>query len=207
MNINTIIFDLGGVIIDLDEEATVKALTQLSDLPSTQVLEAYQSALVFKEYEKGLISSDKFRSEIRFLLKSTNSDSQVDFAWNAMLGNIPIERLNLMSRLRKNYQVMVLSNTNAIHERAFNKIIENVSGKKNLNDFADKVFFSHELNLRKPDIEIYEKIIEISDINPNRAIFLDDKLENLKGAEKAGLNTFHIPNPNKTLDIEQYIQQ
>lgn len=207
MNIKTIIFDLGGVIVDLDEQATVNAIINLTDGQADEVQKAYQEATFFKSYEKGLISDDTFRDEIRKLIKHQATDENIDKAWNAMLGNIPTERLELMNRLRENYRVMVLSNTNAIHEAAFNQTILEVSGKPDLTHFADTVFFSHELHLRKPDVDIYKKVIELSGIEPSEAIFLDDKLENLEGAQKAGLQTFHVQNPNQTISIEQYLQQ
>ena len=207
MNINTIIFDLGGVIVNLNEGATVEELVRLAPARAQTIEQAYKHAQFFKSYEMGLMTDEEFRTCIRELLGVDVRDQEIDTAWNAMLGDIPVERLQLMTRLRSRYNVMVLSNTNAIHVKSFNQTIQQVSGKPDLTSFADRVFFSHELNLRKPHVEIYQKVIELAGIVAHEAIFLDDKLDNLNGARQAGLRTLHIAKPDDVLNIESHVEQ
>ncbi|MBU2914805.1 MULTISPECIES: HAD family hydrolase [Reichenbachiella] len=205
MNINTIIFDLGGVIINLDEQATVRAFAELSGKPIAQVVEMYQVSDVFKRYEMGLISSVEFRTAIRQLMETDATDDVIDQAWNAMLGEIPMARLDFMLQLQKEYSVLILSNTNEIHETAFNQILAEVSGKASLHDFAHEVYFSHRLHLRKPNADIYEEVLRQSGKSANECIFLDDKPENLKGAASVGIHTMHITTPDHIFQLTDHV--
>ncbi|MEQ9301990.1 MAG: HAD family phosphatase [Cyclobacteriaceae bacterium] len=200
-NIKTIIFDLGGVIIDLDTTATVKSFAKLSGQPETEMLDVFQHNQLFLDYEKGLISSENFRDELRNLLLVEASDQELDQAWNAMLGAIEQPRLDLMLQLQERYEVMVLSNTNEIHEQAFHRILKEVSGKSHLNAFAHQVCFSHDIGMRKPDAEIYDFVITENGIKPEETLFLDDRLDNLEAAKKNGWQAHQVKFPNEILSL------
>lgn len=191
--IKTIIFDLGGVIINLYVEKTISAFAQLSRLSEKEVEEAYLSADVFKQYEKGLISDDEFRQklQVQFNLKATNEE--IDKAWNAMLGEIPNDRIESIKSLKQNYKCIVLSNTNAIHESAFHKILSNSFSYQHLSDLFHEVYFSHDLNQRKPDQEIYQNVLSLSQTEATEALFMDDGQINLDSASKLGIHTLQIP--------------
>jgi HAD superfamily hydrolase (TIGR01509 family) len=204
-NIKNFIFDLGAVIIDLDYSDTAKAFADLSGKTEQEIEGIYQSTDAFLKYEKGMIGDDEFRMMLRSFLGEQLTDESLDTAWNAMLGDLPVQRLELLNNLRKKHKVYVLSNTNAIHIKAFNKILNQASGKTDLFDFADGVFYSHILQLRKPDVEIYEAVIRLTGINPAESLFMDDKKENLLGAESVGIQTKHITTPNQILELEKYV--
>jgi len=206
LNINTFIFDLGGVIIDLNESATIQAFSKISNKTKEEILSLSQSTDAFINYEKGLINDENFREEIKKLFGSHLDNQGIDDAWNAMLGAIPIERLNLLSQLKEKYKVIILSNTNAIHIRAFNNILKETSGKNSLSYFANFVFFSHKLHIRKPDVEIYRETLKLCDSNAESSLFLDDKVENLLGAKSVGIHTQHILHPNQILELEKYVR-
>jgi putative hydrolase of the HAD superfamily len=191
--IKTIIFDLGGVIINLYVEKTISAFAQLSGLSEKEVEEAYLSADVFKQYEKGLISDDEFRQSLRssFNLKAT--DDEIDHAWNSMLGEIPGDRIESIKNLRQNYKCIVLSNTNAIHEKAFHKILSASFPYQHLSDLFHEVYFSHDLNQRKPNLEIYQNVLNLSQTQSTDALFMDDGQVNLDSAAEMGIHTLHIP--------------
>lgn len=165
------------------------------------MLKVFQQNHLFLDYEKGLISSVNFRDELRDLLLVEVSDQQIDQAWNAMLGAIALPRLELMTQLQQQYQVMVLSNTNDIHEQAFHKILEEVSGKSHLKEFAHEVYFSHEVGMRKPDAEIYEFVISQNQLKPEETLFLDDRLDNLEAAKSIGWQTHQVKFPNEILSL------
>jgi HAD superfamily hydrolase (TIGR01509 family) len=203
--INTFIFDLGGVIIDLEERDSYDSLSKIVGLSLSEIQSMVSQSVIFNQHQKGLISNDVFRKGINDLFQCNLSDHQIDIAWNAMLKKIPIERLDLLLALRKNYKVLVLSNTNSIHIRRFNEILMSVSGKKSLDYFADYVFFSHELNMRKPDMEIYEEVLKRSNSEASESIFMDDKLENLKSAASIGISTFHVSEPDKIFELKKYV--
>ncbi|SMD32527.1 putative hydrolase of the HAD superfamily [Reichenbachiella faecimaris] len=201
MNIKTIIFDLGGVIIDLDFKRTPKAFSQLTGWPFDDIFKLYFEPGLFQNYEKGLIKDQELRSGINDLFGAQLSDTQIDEAWCAMLGFVPKARLDFMNELRKNYQVLVLSNTNAIHVAAFNQTIKEVSAENSLEAFVDKVYFSHEMGMRKPDLEIYEELLKQSNIKAEECMFLDDTQHNLDGAAQLGIHTMHITHPDQIFNL------
>lgn len=205
MNIKTIIFDLGGVIIDLDFNKTPQAFSQLTGRPFDEIYPLYFKPGLFQDYEKGLISDGELRSGINQLLDTDLSDRQIDKAWCAMLGQVPKSRLEFMAELTANYKVLVLSNTNAIHVRAFNQIILEASGKSSLEAFADEVYFSHELHMRKPDAEIYEEVLRRSGSKASECLFLDDTQANLATAAQLGINTLHIAHPDHIYNLNQHV--
>lgn len=204
MNINTFIFDLGGVIINLQEPASFDQLQSLSRVSKPETQQFFSESPVFKDYEQGFISSDEFREGLRAGLSMAATDKDIDDAWNAMLGDIPMERLELLQKLRENHKVMILSNTNAIHELCFNQILQNISGESHLSAFVDHVFFSHEMGMRKPNLDIYQEVLKRSETNAATSLFLDDKLENLEGAAQTGIQTMHITHPDHIVNVLKY---
>ena len=199
--IKHLIFDLGGVIIDLDTQATFKAFERLTGLPQGQWLSGVNEGRLFLDYEKGLLSSEEFREGIRRLAAIEATDQEIDDAWNAMLGAIPARRLSKVVELGNKYQTFVLSNTNHIHEMAFNHILQNTHGKPTLDHFFHRVYFSHYMKLRKPETEIYKTVLEENDLKPDEVLFLDDKPENLRGAEQLKIQTFLVPSPDSWLEL------
>lgn len=192
-NIELLIFDLGGVIINLHVERTISAFSKLSGKPEEEVLSAYEEAPYFKTHEKGLISDADFRDSLRNDLDFDASDDAVDEAWSAMLGTIPAKRVMQVQELSKKYTCVVLSNTNAIHEKAFHRILNQSSSYNHLNKLFHEVHFSHEWNMRKPDAEIYEKILKHHGLAGAQCLFMDDGEHNLTAAAQLGIHTLHIP--------------
>ena len=191
-NIKLLLFDLGGVIINLYPEKTFHAFSEIADLPKNKIMAAYEDAAYFKLHEKGLLKNDVFRDKLRSALNFVTDDTTLDSAWNAMLGDIPNERINQIRELKKQYKCMVLSNTNAIHERAFHQILQKAHAYKHLNELFDKVFFSHELNERKPNIKIYKDVIARCGFKAEEILFLDDSIVNTDAAERAGMQSLLI---------------
>lgn len=198
--ITTIIFDLGGVIIDLDVAATTQALSKLISKNAEELSGFYESP-DFLAYEKGLVSDEEFRASIRKLTPNKITNQQIDDAWNAMLLGLPAERMELVTKLSPQHNLLVLSNTNGIHVKRFNKFLKTNTGKNDLNSFFDVVYFSHEIKMRKPDAEIYQFVLEENNLNPEDTLFLDDNKTNLEAAEKLGIQTTHIDHPNRLFEI------
>lgn len=191
--IKILLFDLGGVIINLHVEKTIEAFAKLSGRPEPEVADKYVSATYFQDFEKGQISDEQFREFLRQDLNIRTSDAEIDNAWNAMLGEIPADRIEEIKRLIDKYHCAVLSNTNAIHEKAFHKILEKGYGYTHLNELFHQVHFSHEVQLRKPNEDIYLKVLDIEQTKAHNILFLDDTFPNLLTAEKLGYHTLHIP--------------
>ena len=193
--IKNIIFDLGGVIINLAVEKTHQAFATLSGLPLEEIKSRVHHGAYFHEYEKGLITDAEFRNHLRESLNLKVTDTELDAAWNAMLLDIPIERIQLLERLKKNYSIYLLSNTNNIHLQCFSKIVQQLTGKERIDHYFHNSYYSHLLKLSKPDVAIYEHVLAQSNLQPAETIFLDDNKDNLIGANKAGIQTFHVQHP------------
>ena len=121
-------------------------------------------------------------------------------AWNQMIVHIPQERLELMTRLRASYKVLILSNTNAIHERYFDALVHAQHGVK-MKELVDHAYYSHDIGLRKPDEEIYEYVIQNENLNADQVLFLDDKPENISAARRVGMQAHQVAYPDQIFEI------
>lgn len=201
--IRTIIFDLGGVIIDLDVEKTLKGFSRRSGLPLAMVKELYATLPVFHEFETGRISETDFRVNLRdlFPMKAV-VDEEIDSIWNSMLLGIPRSRLDFMKALKRKYTVIILSNTNSIHVREmYNGILPKAVSERSFTPFANHVYFSHDVHMRKPDREIFRHVIDTHKLVPGETMFLDDNLDNVNGASGLGMQVTHIKHPDMMFDL------
>ena len=200
-NISTIIFDLGGVVLNLDPQLSIKAFAEQSTLSEDDVLSRFMKSDWSHAFERGEITAAEFRNEIRNNLEINLADDEIDQAWSAMLLDLPLTRLNILGGLRNKYQTFVLSNTNAIHIEVFNKIVADSTGGNSIENYFDKIYYSHKIGLRKPDKAIYEYIISRNNLLPETTLFIDDMKSNIKGAVSVGLNTFHLINQEHLEEI------
>lgn len=197
-NIDFLIFDLGNVIIDIDYAFTVNKLKNLLSEVKHPLTDQFFPAKFHKDFEKGRISAEDFRNAVRNHFQEDWSDALIDELWNSLLKHIPRERIELIKELSKDFGLAVLSNTNSIHVEKVDQILLEDTGEASLDLLFDKVFFSHEMGMSKPDEDIYKSVIQELGVQPERTLFFDDLLENLNGAKKVGLQTFHI-NHDKAL--------
>ncbi len=200
-HISSIIFDLGGVILNLDQQKSVQAFARLAGLSEEQVIDRFTEATWLKDFEKGLIGAAEFRQAVRQALHITASDSQIDAAWNAMLLDLPLPRLQLLAGLRPHYTTLVLSNTNEIHLTAFEPIVARTTGGRPLDAFFDAVYYSHLLGMRKPDAEIYDYVLSQHQLLASDTLFIDDMAANIAGAQKVGLQTYQLTNPDRLSNL------
>jgi len=199
--IKNIIFDLGGVILNLSVDSTLRKFAEHSNLPVDKVIEIYHSRPEFLAYEKGEISNDEFRTALREIFSITTLDTQMDECWNAMLGDIPKERIDLLRELKSKYRTYLLSNTNAIHLDCFTGIVKKQHGIESLDPLFHKAYYSHLMKMRKPDPQIYEYVLKENGLKANETIFLDDNVANLKGAASVGIETFHVTHPDTIFSL------
>lgn len=201
-NIKNVIFDLGGVIIDLDFQETLSHFSTLSGLSTEEVKDRTQGLMLFKEYEKGLISSADFRDQVRKVLKFEANDARIDEAWNSLLGGMPKERLQLLQRLKLSYRTFALSNTNEIHVKQFSTIVSKSLGSiQSFIDLFERVYFSHEMKMRKPESEIYQTVLETENLPPHCTLFIDDNWENIQSAQALGIQTHHLRDANTLIQL------
>jgi glucose-1-phosphatase len=198
--IKNIIFDLGGVILNIDIKLTEKALRDLGIDNLPQHGTASPLPPFFREYEAGKIDDAAFIKSVKALSAKALTDEEVIDAWNALLLDFPQERLDLLQSLKKRYRLFLLSNTNSIHHRKFQQDLHTQTGVY-LEDFFEKTYYSHTAGLCKPDTAIFQLVINENKLDPAETLFVDDTESNMTGAKEAGLQITHIVPGTSILDI------
>jgi putative hydrolase of the HAD superfamily len=191
-NIKNIIFDLGGVVLDIDYSLSIKAFSDLKITDAGKLYSKSSQIKIFDELETGLIDEPAFFEGIRKLSLANLSDEQIRNAWNALLIGLPHENVSLLYELKKDHRLFLLSNTNAIHEKAYTEIIIKQYGKNVLEDVFDKIYLSHKINLRKPSQEIFDHVIHDSQLAKSETIFIDDSPQHVAGGEKCGIRSYYL---------------
>jgi len=192
---DAIIFDLGGVIINLDYQLTIDAFKNLGLANFDEMYTQAKQSNLFDDFETGKISSQHFINSLLPFLPSGVSANKVVHAWNAMILDFPKERLELLDKLKSNYRIFLLSNTNDIHLQAVKRSLVNTTDRK-LESYFEKVYLSHEVKLRKPHIEIFELVCEEQNLDPSRTLFIDDTIGHIEGSIKIGLKGLHLKGDN-----------
>lgn len=191
-DIDTILLDLGGVLIDVDYHASARAFKALGFQDFDTLYSKAQQAHLFDGFETGETTPWEFRERIRQLFRPDITDEQIDTCWNAMLGSIPDERIELVKRLKERYRVLLLSNTNAIHVLAFSAIVRHENGIADIKTLFHGAYYSCEVGLRKPNAEVYHHVLREQGSLPERTLFIDDSLHHVVGARVAGLRAEHL---------------
>lgn len=191
-SIETVLLDLGGVLIDVDYHRTAAAFNALGFDGFEALYSKAQQDHLFDGFEVGALSPDGFRSRIQALHGKGITAEQVDACWNAMLGRIPQERIDLLRRLRERHRLLLLSNTNAIHVPAFERIISTHNGIADFRALFDGAYYSCEIGLRKPDAAAFHHVLERHGADPARTLFIDDSIQHVIGARAAGLHAEHL---------------
>lgn len=190
--IKNIIFDLGGVVLNVDYHLTSQKFAQLGmknfeDLYS----QAHQNQL-FDEFEMGKISSDDFLKTLQNLTNNSLNFQQITDAWNAMILDYPISRLQLLEQIKHQYNTFLLSNTNSIHEKEFTAKLQRTTNYQNLDTLFNKVYYSHLIGYRKPQPEAYLFILKENNLSAEETLFIDDSIQNIEGAQRVGLQTIYL---------------
>jgi putative hydrolase of the HAD superfamily len=200
--IKHIIFDLGGVILNIDYQLTSKAFKQLGVNNFDELYSQKEQIQLFDELETGKIDNNAFFDRFNVLLNTSLSHQQIEVAWNAMLLDWPIRRLQILQQLQNQFDLFLLSNTNSIHEAAFTKSLEQTHGLSSIALFFDKAYFSHRLGLRKPDTRTFEHILQKHQLNPSETLFIDDSIQHINAADSIGIKTIFL---DKGMTIEKDI--
>lgn len=186
--IRNIIFDLGGVIINLDNRRTEEAFTSLGVKDFRRYFGHGFADSFFKDYEVGKLNDQEFIGSIRRLAGLDHvSDQAIVDSWNALLLDFPPERIRLLNELRKTYRLFLFSNTNALHLAALRQIWTRSFGSGSLDDYFEKSYYSHLMGMRKPDPESFKYILGENNLKGEETLFVDDAIVNVEGAEQAGL--------------------
>ena len=189
-NIKHIIFDLGGVLLDIDYKKTEDALKKLGI--KNVVFSKKSQDNLFNLIETGKISKKEFIDKL-LSFSTTKKREEIIAAWNSILINLPKERIKLLKNLKNKFSIFLLSNTNEIHING----LKNLLGENDYNEFInlfDKIYYSHIIGIRKPSKEAFYLILEENNLNKKNVLFIDDSPQHIKSANNIGINTYHIKN-------------
>lgn len=194
-NLKSIIFDFGGVLLNIDPDLTLKAFDQLGVRRFDKVF--FQEAEAFNKFEVGKIDEEEFCDEIRSLSLRDLSNDEIIKCWNALLLDL-LERLFLLEKLSTHFSLFLLSNTNLIHYKSYIKYIDEKYSLARFNKIFKRTYYSHEIGMRKPNTDIFEMVLEENLLVPQETLFIDDTAENVEGAKKTGMKSILLEK-NKTI--------
>ncbi|MCD6010360.1 MAG: HAD-superfamily hydrolase, subfamily variant 3 [Flavipsychrobacter sp.] len=197
--IRHIIFDLGGVLLNIDYKLTEQAFIKAGIANFTELYSQLNQTELFDKFEMGLLRREEFLTSLIENCGQPVTEAQVIKSWNAMLLDFPLRRLQLLQQLHLYYDLFLLSNTNEIHEAAFNDILYRSHGLPNIGVLFDKVYFSHRLGLRKPMKEIFERVLDDNGLKAENTLFIDDSPQHIEGAKQLGIQTIYLE-PGMTIE-------
>lgn len=186
-----IVFDFGGVILNLDISATLNAFEALGIKEIANSTGHYYRDPIFNRHEIGAVSDQEFRDAIKKLSDKKITDPEINHAWTKMLLDIPKERVDFILELKKKYRVFLLSNTNLIHQNKFEPYFFDLY-KFPFSDLFERIYYSHVEGIRKPEAEAFTNVLIKSNLEAEETLFVDDSLENIKKAKELNIHTYHI---------------
>ncbi len=191
-NISTLIFDFGGVILNLKTEKEWLEEDLLPNFHPEKLLQLQRNNF-FHQFEKGKVSEQDFIQQLKNIsLNNETSQELIIQNWNSVLLEIPQYRVDLLKRLSEKYKLVLLSNTNSIHLKHIRKYVQQTFNENILEAIFDTCYYSHEMGVRKPDKEFYAFVMREQQIEPEEVLFLDDKAENLIEPQKLGWQTMLV---------------
>lgn len=199
-NIKNIIFDLGGVLLNLDFGKTAKAFQDLGVTNFNDYFTQTHANPLFKTLETGDVPSEVFYNEFRATTGLRVSNEAIAGAWNAMLLDFPKERIELLQELKKKYRLFLFSNTNAIHYDSFQETFVKEFAHQ-FDSLFEKAYYSHLIGHRKPNVSAFEYILIDAGIVAEESVFIDDSLPNVEAAQKAGIHALHLKAPDNVIDL------
>ena len=200
MKFKAVIFDFGNVIINIDFKRIYQTFAHYTSKSEAYIEKQITDNQLFRRYESGLFSDEEFREIIRQTLGFPLSDTEVDKSWNAILLDIPADRIELIKKIRRKYPIYLLSNTNNIHIKASNDYLKKTHGIAHLDQLFDQLFLSYEMGMWKPDAEIYHHVLKKLNLKPHEALFLDDNLKNIESAKELGIQTILVEPPTSIVE-------
>ncbi len=189
--IEHIILDLGGVIINLNHELTYSAFRQLFPYHHQEIHNKLSVLQLVEKYETNQVSTHEFIQYFKGF-NSSVSDDQIIEAWNKMLLDIPLERIRLIERISKKYQVYLLSNTNELHYDAIEKYYQKLTRNSTFKSLFKESYLSYQVGLRKPNPEIFQYLIRDAQLKPENTLFIDDSMEHINSALTLNINAQHL---------------
>lgn len=199
--IRNVVLDLGGVILELDVNRSIELLSVLGLQEEENLDIIFSKYPFFLKFETGRISPDEFIDALAAQLGDHTLKEKIIEAWNAMILGFQPDTIKLLTQLREKYRLFLLSNTNAIHEVYYNDILHMKHGIPNLTDIFEKVYYSHDVNMRKPDHEIFQHVLADSRLNARETLYIDDTEVHVKAAMDLGVHAYHLRLPQRLTEV------
>jgi len=200
--IKNIIFDYGGVIIGVDFERCIEAFRAIGFPHFDEVVYQTEADGVFEKMEKGQLDQTEFCDYIKSKSDKPLENDEIIFAWNQLILIIPHEYFLFFETIKKKYRTFLLSNTNAIHIAYIENYLNKEHQVNSIRQCFEKVYFSFELGMRKPDPLIFDHVLKENKLVPGETLFIDDSLEYIKSAQRLGMRTYHFQLGEKLNELE-----
>ena len=190
--IKNIIFDLGGVVLDIDETIVYKELEKLG-ISTSELAHSKEFIEIMSKFDTGIYTAPTFRKKIKALIgQEKMTDQKFDSIWNAMLLDIPRERVEAIEKIKKHYKIFLMSNTNEIHYDLYVRDLQLRFGYREFDELFNKSYFSFAEHLEKPDPRFFELILDHEGLLPEETLFIDDSKKNIEAAQALGIHTYNI---------------
>jgi len=190
--IKNIIFDLGGVILDIDENIVYKELGKMG-INISELAQSKEFRDILSKFSLGIYTAPTFRKKVKTVLGLEKmTDQKFDALWNAMLLDIPRERIEAIEQVKKHYKIFLMSNTNEIHYDLYVRDLQLRFGYNEFDELFNKSYFSFAEHLEKPDPHFFELILDHEHLLPEETLFIDDTAKNIDAAKALGIHTYHI---------------
>jgi len=191
MSIDTIIFDLGNVIINFDHNIALKKISNYSPKDINQIYKLVFSSVLIEDFEKGLITPQDFFSNLRRTLCLENLDySEFVPIWNEIFTENK-DVSNIIQILKENnFKIILITNVNKLH-------LDYVKSTFKILNKIDKIIASCEVGIRKPEPQIYQLVQKIADKKASDLIYIDDLVELTEAAKGLGFSVINFDNANQ----------
>jgi len=202
--VKALLFDLGGVIVDLDYKKTANAFENIGLQNAEKAYNQFNQTDLFNLFETGHISSEEFLAEIQNEITNQVNLSEITKAWNSMIIGFQHSKLEKIKKLSEQVPCYLLSNTNEIHLSYIEQLLQEMDFKHFLNIF-ESCYFSHQIGKRKPHKETFEWVLNHMNYDAQDVLFIEDSPQHIEGAKSAKLNTFYFKKDSSLSDIDQWI--
>lgn len=199
--IKNIIFDFGGVILDIDPQQINNELERLGYMDFQRLSSPEFQEGIINKFERGILTPEVFRKKVRDFLGFSITQQEIDDVWNSILLDIPKERIRVLEQAKKNYQIFLLSNSNEIHYDVYVRDLQLRFGYNDFDHLFHKSYFSFDLHMSKPNPEIFEFVMYQHQLNPQETLFIDDTLQHIETAKKLGFKTYQLVKPERVRDL------
>ena len=196
-NVSAILFDLGGVLYHINDKVMIDEFNKLGNQDFSEIYNLSTQKPIIDKYEMGFVSSEEFFSSLKIYFSESVREQELVTAWNSMLLGMPEENFKLLLELKKNYPIYLLSNTNHEHIKFINHEMDNIFNVSNLKNLFDDVIYSYEVNMRKPDTDIYDYTLSKIPYQKENILYIEDNLANYNKGKELGINSvFMLRNSN-----------